>query len=514
MQGETRIAVANRTVWLFLIGFALSCVSTGSAQAAKSKKGRPTPSLGQSFTPEQLKEDVKVLRQALEGAHPGLYLYTSKEEFDRQFDHVGQAFDRPMTLREFYLEVAPLVEKVYCGHTYFDLPSKLLKSIWKEASVFPLPLSFLNKKAYVDHADVEVPLGAEITAINGVPMNKVLAKLLPYIRSDGYNVTLKYRQMEDEFALHYFLSFGQKEKFQVDYLPFGSKKKSSKPVQSIPAMKLEDVLAERHSNLGKLKKYKLRPVDKGIHLLSMNSFDFGLNKKGRQKYKIFLRENFEALEENDTVKCIILDLRQNDGGYVGNDAQLFSYFAQATFRDVKSAETKTLTIPVKDHLARNQFPKMLEKILGKEFRKVDPIRYAMLDEKNREWKPRKTAFYGHIYALISGWTHSGGVVLCSFLLNNDNVTFIGEETGGGHATFTAGNMVLYDLPNTRCQLEVPLIQYENYRGDRTFPKGSGVRPDHPVAQSQKDLVANVDTVMEFALELARKTAIGKAGTDK
>ncbi|MFP6886698.1 MAG: hypothetical protein VB997_04020, partial [Opitutales bacterium] len=139
-----------------------------------------------------MKEDVKVLRQALEGGHPGLYLYTPKEEFDRQFDHVEQAFDQPMTLREFYLEVAPLVEKVYCGHTYFYLPPKLLKSLRKEAAVFPLPLSFLNKRAYVDHAEVEVPLGAEITAINGVVMNKVLAKLLPYIRSDGYNVTLKY----------------------------------------------------------------------------------------------------------------------------------------------------------------------------------------------------------------------------------------------------------------------------------------------------------------------------------
>ena len=92
----------------------------------------------------------------------------------------------------------------------------------------------------------------------------------------------------------------------------------------------------------------------------MNSFDFGLKKKGRQKYKTFLRESFESLEENDAVKCIVLDLRQNYGGYVGNDAQLFSYFAQAPFRDVKSAETKTLTIPVKEHLARDQFPKMLE----------------------------------------------------------------------------------------------------------------------------------------------------------
>jgi hypothetical protein len=361
----------------------------------------------------------------------------------------------------------------------------------------------------VDHANAEVPLGTEITAINGVSMGQILAKLLPYIRSDGYNVTLKYRQMEDEFALHYFLSFGRKEKFKVDYLSLGSVKKLSKVVQPIPAKKLEEVLTARHSNIGKLKKYKLSPIDEGIQLFSMNSFDFGLNKKGRQKYKAFLRESFESLEKNHAVKSIILDLRQNDGGYVGNDAQLFSYFAQASFRDIKSAETKTLTIPVKEHLARNQFPKMLERILAKDFKKSDTGRFLMLEEKNREWKPRKTAFDGHIYTLISGWTHSGGVVLCSFLLNNDNVTFIGEETGGGYANFTAGNMVLYNLPNTGCQLEIPLIRYENYRGKKTFPKGSGIRPDHKVTQSQKDLIASVDTVMEFALQLARKAATAK-----
>ena len=508
MQGWTKIAFA-RTVRILLVGLALSYFTAGRVHAAKGKNDLPTPSLGKTFPTEQLKEDVKVLRQALEGGHPGLYLYTSKEEFDRHFDHVGQAFDRPMTLREFYLEVAPLVEKVYCGHTFFDLPPKLLKSLRKEASVFPIPLSFLDKKAYVDHANAEVPLGTEITAINGVSMGQILAKLLPYIRSDGYNVTLKYRQMEDEFALHYFLSFGRKEKFKVDYLSLGSEKKLSKVVQPIPAKELEEVLTARHSNIGKLKKYKLSPIDEGIQLFSMNSFDFGLNKKGRQKYKTFLRESFESLEKNHAVKSIILDLRQNDGGYVGNDAQLFSYFAQASFRDIKSAETKTLTIPVKEHLARNQFPKMLERILAKDFKKSDTGRFLMLEEKNREWKPRKTAFDGHIYTLVSGWTHSGGVVLCSFLLNNDNVTFIGEETGGGYANFTAGNMVLYNLPNTGCQLEIPLIRYENYRGKKTFPKGSGIRPDHKVTQSLKDLIASVDTVMEFALQLARKAATAK-----
>ena len=507
----------THTQWLtrfLLVGFALAYIAPEYCDAAKKNKGRKDPTLDQILQSEQAQEDLGVLRKALEEGHPGLYLYTPKDDFDKRFEQASQSFDRPMTLREFYLEVAPLVEKVYCGHTYFDLPPKLLKSLRKEPPLFPLPLAFLNTRAYADHAKADIPLGAEITAIDGMPMDQVLAKLLPYIRSDGYNVTLKYRQMEDEFALHYFLFFGRKETFQVDYLSFGSEKKSSKRVQSIPAKKLEEVLAERHSHIGKLKKYKLSQAEKGIQVLSVNSFDFGLNKKGRQKYKTFLQENFGTLQENNEVKWIILDLRQNDGGYVGNDSQLFTYFAQAPFRDAKSAETRTLTIPVKDHLARDQFPKMLERILTKEFKSSENGRLLMIDEKNRRWKPKKKAFDGHVFALISGWTHSGGAVFCSYLLNNDNVTFIGEETGGGHATFTAGNMVLYDLPNSRCQLEVPLIKYENFRGERSFPKGSGIRPDHPVAQSQKDLIANVDTVMEFALKLVRKTASGKAGTDK
>ncbi len=482
----------------------LACLTFTESEAQKNKRGRIAPTLDQIFQPEQMREDLKVLRKALEEGHPGLYLYTTKDDFAKKFEETSQVFAKPMTLRQFYLEVAPLVEKVYCGHTYFDLPPKLLNSLQKDTSLFPLPLAFLNKKAYVDHAKTALPLGAEVLAINGTPMENILTELLPYIRSDGYNQTLKYRQMEDEFALHHFLAYGKQERFQIEYLAFGSNEKKTKEVEPITAKKLDLKLIERHSDTGKSKKYKAGQVEEGIQLFSMNSFDFGLNKKGRQKYKSFLQENFGALQENGDVKCIILDLRQNDGGYVGNDAQLFSYFAQAPFQDAKLAEARTLTIPVKEHLARDQFPKMLERIFAKEFKRNDCGRLLMIEEKNKKWEPKKKSFDGHVIALIGGWTHSGGAVFGSYLLNNDNVTFIGEETGGGHDTFTAGNMVLYDLPNTRCQLEVPLIRYENYRGNRDFPKGSGIRPDHPVQRTPEDLIKKVDTVMEFALKLARK----------
>ena len=65
------------------------------------------------------------------------------------------------------------------------------------------------------------------------------------------------------------------------------------------------------------------------------------------------------------------------------------------------------------------------------------------------------------------------------VLNNDNATFIGQETGDGHEFYTAGNMA--------------------------FPNGSGLRPHHRVAQSQADFIQGKDTVMQFSLDLIKQS---------
>ena len=127
----------------------------------------------------------------------------------------------------------------------------------------------------------------------------------------------------------------------------------------------------------------------------------------------------------------------------------------------------------------------------------------MIDEKNKVHKPKALSFEGSIYILISGWTHSGGSVLCSMALNNDNVVFIGEETGGGHEFYTAGNMVIYTLPNTQCQVEVQMIRYQSNSPENAFPKVSGIRPHHSVTQTHEDFIKGSDTVMQFTLDLIK-----------
>ena len=124
---------------------------------------------------------------------------------------------------------------------------------------------------------------------------------------------------------------------------------------------------------------------------------------------------------------------------------------------------------------------------------------------NRLNQPKGRAFGGKLWFLISGWTHSGGATLGSFAANNDNVTFIGEETGGNRFAYTAGNMVLYSLPHTQCQLEVPMILYRNDTPEGDFPRSRGIQPKHQVIQTQADFIKGRDTVLEFTRDLINRT---------
>jgi hypothetical protein len=494
-----RLLLAVMTVVLLGIGF--------PTEAAKGR--RTVPALGEVLPAEKLREDFRILRSALEQIHPALYLYKPRENLDRLFDETAKSFDRPLTRREFYLRVSPVVEKVKCGHTYFDLHQRLLNQMMGEAMIFPLPIFFLDQKALVDFASDDIPVGTEVVSINGRAMSEILPKMMPFIRSDGFNWTMKFRMLADEFSMHHRLIFGKAKEFEIIYIPIGKMEPLKKTLASITGEELDKRISSRHSSRGKLKNYKFQWVDEKTGLLSVNSFDFGLLKKGRQKYRQFLKTTFAEIKARPAAKNLIVDVRFNEGGYVGYDVLLFTYLAQKPFRDCKTAMAKTLDIPLEKYLDKKEFSKgvekSIEKSLVKEFKKAGDGRFHIIDEKNKIRQPKPSGFKGNIYFLISGWTHSGGAVLCGMALNNDNVTFIGQETGGGHEFYTAGNMAFYTLPNTRCQLEVPMIRYQNAVPVKAFPKGSGIRPHHRVTQSQADFIKGRDTVMEFALDLIKKS---------
>ena len=79
------------------------------------------------YSSTQLKQDYSLLRNILEKKHPSLYWYTSKDSMDHFFDKGYKSITDSMTELQFGWNVlAPLINKIHCGHTSFSMSKRLV----------------------------------------------------------------------------------------------------------------------------------------------------------------------------------------------------------------------------------------------------------------------------------------------------------------------------------------------------------------------------------------------------
>ena len=478
-------------------------------RAERKRRLASQPLLETTIPLAKLQQDFQLFRKVLEQAHAGLYLHTPKTEFDSAFDAAYHSLTKPMKVRDFSMLLAPLIDVAHCGHTSITISDKQLDRFMKAGQLFPLPIIFLGHKPYVDHDRLAIPLGAEILSVNGKPMEEIVNKLLVLAPGDGLGTTMKYQSLPIDFDLAYALAYGEPEQFEITYLPYGDNKSQTKTMPSIPGERTVALYESRFSASQRSKKFGYHSLGENTGLLTVNTFEFGVRRKSKQKYKDFLQQTFTTIGGESEKKNLIIDLRENEGGYPKNERLLAAYLANAPFREMKNAKVITLSIPAKEHLDRKEFPqgiiRYVEKQLVAEFEKLDSGIYQVRKEKNPLIKPRGKAYEGNIYVLISGTTHSGASSLCCLLREYPHVTFIGEETGGCSTAFTAGNLLVYNLPNSWCQIVIPVIRYETNLLGSKYPAHRGLVPDHPVRQTQKQFLDGTDPVLELALELIKKS---------
>src|ERR1700676_2284416 len=98
------------------------------------------------YSKEELQRDYSLLRNILEKKHPSLYWYTSKDSMDYFFDRGYQNITDSMTELQFGWNVlAPLINKIHCGHTSFVM-SKGWRKFIRGVTIpsFPLQLKIWN----------------------------------------------------------------------------------------------------------------------------------------------------------------------------------------------------------------------------------------------------------------------------------------------------------------------------------------------------------------------------------
>jgi len=75
---------------------------------------------------KELRSDVDYVHRKLAQLHPSLYRYVCKEDLDRKFDSMKLAITSPMTGRDLFFCLSPVVASVRQGHTRLSLPTRRL----------------------------------------------------------------------------------------------------------------------------------------------------------------------------------------------------------------------------------------------------------------------------------------------------------------------------------------------------------------------------------------------------
>lgn len=489
---------------LFFIGllgsvFFLSCSSSKNMQVLTKK-----------YAPAELQKDYVVFRNILEKKHPSLYWYTSKDSMDYFFNRYYSAIKDSMTEPDFAWHIlSPVVEKIKCGHTSVSYSKNYVAaSKNKRMPSFPLYMKVWSDSMAVigklNRTDTIFKRGTLITSINGKANAEIINDMFGYLPQDGNAININYARLSANFPLYHRNIYGLSQNYTVTYIdsnqteqtievPLHEISKAEKKQDSINRVKekKEPKLPRKE----RLKFYRDLQIDstKTFATLTVNSFTKG-------NMRSFFRQSFRKLKQ-EKIKNLVIDIRNNGGGRVGLSTLLTKYLADSKFKVADTISTLAKKL--------GPYTKYTEKGILQNLqlffmtRKKKDGRYHLRFLETKWYHPKKKNHYdGKVYVIIAGPTFSASTLFCNTLKGQENVTLVGEETGGG--SYGNNGIMIPDvtLPYTRVRFRLPfyrLIQFKH------GPKnGRGVIPDIYVETDYEALIERRDKKMEVVKELIFK----------
>ena len=455
------------------------------------------PDSQHKFTPTELRRDLRVMREALEEGHPGIYRFTPKAEMDRVFDRAAAQLSRPMTALEFYRVLAPAVAAMKCGHTSL-MPSRGIQQRVEGEPLMPIEAAVLGGKVYIarDFSEGGLLNGAELLSINDVSIPRILDSMLAVVHGDGDSSTAGPYQLSHRrgFARNLYLIAGMQSPFRMRYA-IGGKVTETK-LEGMTPNEIREAEAALYPAPPRTGNATWRLVENGAAGV-LKVMSFGGKGEDGSPLKEFFERVFNEVQSRKAGR-LILDVRDNGGGEDELGRRLFAYFADQPFRYYRDLIVNQLHFKFFRYVPN---PEPLPENINEMFKTGSDGKYHFVGHPN--WgvqQPASPHFGGKLVVLMNGGSFSTTCEFLATLHHHGGATFVGEETGGGYYGNTSGDSATVVLPNSKLMLPVQLVGY--YMAIEGTAQGArGIRPDRPVEMTIEDIINGRDRAMEIALRL-------------
>jgi len=475
---------------------------------------------------KDLKKDVDFVYKKLKRYHAKLDLYQSKKSIDYKFDSLKNTINKPLTPNELYLKLFPIFRSLKHGHTdvyplYKKLTKKELKKYKESKSVFHNYSFFFENDSIFLVKDFSktnpINSGAVLLYIDNVSVEDLIKKYKPSVYGDGNNKTFSNNLFGRTFLNYITLEQGIKDSVELTFL-MGDKilskktfrefpkvktkeEKSIKPVDTISkTVKRQIKLKQKKYGYSKLTKRYSKNLtfptnDSTIAVLKITDFRKG---KIRRLYK----EVFTDIK-NHNVQNLILDIRNNGGGFVKDAHYLYAYLVDDSdkFLGKKIVANKTSF----GKSMYNLFPIASYPFLwiGSGYSyfstfKNDENEYELHMPFSFTKIEKDLVYNGNLYVIINGGSYSASALIAANLNENKRGFFVGEETGGDYNGTVAGLMPKFTLPHSKLKISVGTVYLSPIK--QRIELGHGVYPNKEIKPTLDSRRKNRDVELEWILQ--------------
>jgi hypothetical protein len=501
------------------------CASFGTLESDKTQleiaNGQLESSAHSTIAVEFLHQDIDQLVAHITKVHPEPFSLVSLEALLANAELVKQSIQYPMTRREFYLKVAPLIALLSDVHTTLGLPDEfqpVLQGELTEKKLFPLAVLYEEGGLYVaaDLSDTpQVATGARILSINQLPVDyllKTMTRITPFETETGLR-----RKVQVDFAW-LLAKMGLATKHYVVGFEVGSEKQSIQLVGLTPVStkaKRADNTSQSDSFADSMNGTKQKPSYYGSSRLNGDSGLLWFNDfyEDPETFNHYLRNQLEQFSQQG-IKNLVIDVRYNDGGLSQNIKSLLSALTVKRLSWYQAGQIKVSSALKEWHRQvtrsrrKNKFRWGLQ-WLPLEW--TDSLQYQIMWSDVGEtidvgFEPIESAGFSRfdqVVVLTNGYCYSA----CSAFVAAVNLHQLAQtvgETAGSVAQVQYAYPIEFLLKHSRLELSLPTIKLTlNPKVTKRTPAIMSrqwlIRPTVEIKRTRSDIMNRHDASLKAAL---------------
>ena len=483
------------------------------------------------IAPELLRLDIEQLVEVIQAVHPDAFQNISQSEFLEQAESIKLAINYPLSRRDFYLRIAPLVTKLRDIHSHITLPKEnmffnngLTSSDSAKNNLSPVAVLY-EKTGLFAAADLSgranIPTGAKILSINEIPIEFVLKKmkqLTAYETETGLR-----RKVQIEFPWLLSILGYSKTQYSVTYSWKGEIKNSL--LAGLERPKENETSAEDTSSV---ENDSSETANTGLVLQSQSISSFyGHSQLSNDTallwfndfyeepsiFEAYLAMHFKEFALNGTDNLII-DVRYNDGGLSKNIRTLLAYLTNQPISWSSHGEIK-ISEPLKQlHKKRTKQRRENKYSWGLHWLPLEwtdtlqyEISWSSIGEKIEVTfdaiQPVFKSLPGTVKVLTNGFCFSACATFVASVNRYELAETLGESAG-------SISQVQYVYPiksrlkHTQIELSLPTmtVYFDSERADRRVileQQDEYIQPNVSIERSLQQIIDKQDTALNDAM---------------